>query len=200
MISAILLAAGESKRMEDENKLIKEIDGTPLIKYAVKNILGSAVDELIVVLGHEKIIIENIIEKNKKIKFVYNESYQKGISTSIIKGLNSISKKTKAFFICMGDMPDVNQSIYNKLIKTRYNYNKELSSDKKKEIFIPTFEGKKGNPILCSKFILEKIINNDEDFSAKKITEENEDKILYVPVKSNGIILDFDTKDDFISS
>tara|TARA_B110000008_G_scaffold202908_1_gene201555 strand:+ start:676 stop:1278 length:603 start_codon:yes stop_codon:yes gene_type:complete len=200
MISAILLAAGESKRMEDENKLVKEIDGTPLIKYAVKNILGSAVDELIVVLGHEKIIIENIIEKNKKIKFVYNESYQKGISTSIIKGLNSISKKTKAFFICMGDMPDVNQSIYNKLIKTRYNYNKELSSDKKKEIFIPTFEGKKGNPILCSKFILEKIINNDEDFSAKKITEENEDKILYVPVKSNGIILDFDTKDDFISS
>ena len=200
MISAILLAAGESKRMEDENKLIKEIDGTPLIKYAVKNILGSAVDELIVVLGHEKIIIENIIEKNKKIKFVYNESYQKGISTSIIKGLNSVSKKTKAFFICMGDMPDVNQSIYNKLIKTRYNYNKELSSDKKKEIFIPTFEGKKGNPILCSKFILEKIINNDEDFSAKKITEENEDKILYVPVKSNGIILDFDTKDDFISS
>ena len=135
MISAILLAAGESKRMEDENKLIKEIDGTPLIKYAVKNILGSAVDELIVVLGHEKIIIENIIEKNKKIKFVYNESYQKGISTSIIKGLNSISKKTKAFFICMGDMPDVNQSIYNKLIKTRYNYNKELSSDKKKRNF-----------------------------------------------------------------
>ena len=200
MISAILLAAGESKRMEDENKLIKEIDGIPLIKYAVKNILGSAVDELVVVLGHEKIIIENIIEKNKKIKFVYNESYQKGISTSIIKGLNSVSKKTKAFFICMGDMPDVNQSIYNKLIKTRYNYNKELSSDKKKEIFIPTFEEKKGNPILCSKFILEKTINNDEDFSAKKITEENEDKILYVPVKSNGIILDFDTKDDFISS
>ena len=39
MISAILLAAGESKRMEDENKLIKEIDGIPLIKYAVKNIL-----------------------------------------------------------------------------------------------------------------------------------------------------------------
>ena len=200
MISAILLAAGESKRMEDENKLIKEIDGTPLIKYAVKNILGSAVDELIVVLGHEKIIFENIIEKNKKIKFVNNQSYQKGISTSIIKGLNSVSKKTKAFFICMGDMPDVNQSIYNKLIKTRYNYNKELSSDKKKEIFIPTFEEKKGNPILCSKFILEKIINNDKDFSAKKITEENEDKILYVPVKSNGIILDFDTKDDFISS
>ena len=54
MISAILLAAGESSRMKGENKLIKEINGTPLINYAVKNILGSAIDELVIVLGHEK--------------------------------------------------------------------------------------------------------------------------------------------------
>ena len=58
MISAILLAAGESKRMKDENKLIKEINGLPLIKHAVKNILGSAIDELIIVLGHEKEVIK----------------------------------------------------------------------------------------------------------------------------------------------
>ena len=45
MISAILLAAGESKRMKDENKLIKEINGLPLIKHAVKNILGSSIKE-----------------------------------------------------------------------------------------------------------------------------------------------------------
>ena len=54
MISAILLAAGQSKRMKGENKLIKEIKNIPLIKHSVKNILGSAIDELIIVLGHEK--------------------------------------------------------------------------------------------------------------------------------------------------
>ena len=40
MISAILLAAGQSKRMNGENKLTKEIQGIPLIKLSVKNILA----------------------------------------------------------------------------------------------------------------------------------------------------------------
>ena len=126
MISAILLAAGQSTRMKDENKLTKEINNVPLIKYTTKNILASAIDEIIVVLGYERKKIENIIGKNKKIKFVYNKDFKNGISTSIITGLYSVSKKAEAFFICLGDMPNVNQNIYNKLIKTRYNYYKKL--------------------------------------------------------------------------
>jgi len=200
MISAILLAAGESKRMEGENKLIKEINGIPLIQHAIKNVLGSAIDELIIILGHEKSLIENIITKNKKIKFIYNENYKNGISSSIKIGLNHISKNSEAFFICLGDMPNVNQNIYNKLIKSRYNYNKKLISDRKKEIIIPVFEEKEGNPILFSKFMREKIMNIDGDYGAKKIIEESKNKILYVPIKSNGITLDFDTKEDFIPS
>jgi len=197
MISAILLAAGESSRMEGENKLVKEINGIPLIKHSVKNILGSAINELIVVLGHEKSLIQNIIEKNKKIKFIYNDNYKSGISSSIKKGLSNISEKSEAFFICLGDMPNVNQNIYNKLIKTRFNYNKKNTPETKKEIIVPIFEEKEGNPVLFSKFIREKIMSIDGDFGAKKIIEKNKNKVLYVPIKSNGIILDFDTKKDF---
>ena len=54
MISAILLAAGQSKRMNGENKLTKEIQNIPLIKLSVKNILASSINELIIVLGHQK--------------------------------------------------------------------------------------------------------------------------------------------------
>ncbi len=200
MISSILLAAGTSSRMEGENKLIKEINGMPLIKHSIKNMLGSAIDEIIVVLGHDKSLIENIIEKNKKIKFIYNDNYKTGISSSIKKGLNNISERTEAFFICLGDMPNVNQNIYNKLIKTRYNYNKKIIPEKKKEIFIPFFEKKEGNPVLFSKFMKEKILNIDGDFGAKKIIESNKNKILYVPIKSSGVVLDFDTQKDFIPS
>ena len=100
MISSILLAAGQSLRMEGENKLVKEINGVPLIKHAVKNILGSAIDELIIVLGHEKSVIENIIEKNKKIKFIYNENYKTGMVSSIKKGLNHISLIYSRSSIC----------------------------------------------------------------------------------------------------
>ena len=75
MISAILLAAGQSKRMAGENKLTIKIQGIPLIKHSVKNILASLIDELIVVLGHQKEIIEKLIGKNEKIKFVFNKDF-----------------------------------------------------------------------------------------------------------------------------
>ena len=58
MISAILLAAGQSKRMVDENKLLKKYKGLPLIKHSIQNILNSSIDELIIVLGHQKEVIK----------------------------------------------------------------------------------------------------------------------------------------------
>ena len=61
MISAILLAAGQSKRMHGENKLIRKIKGVPLIKLSVKNILASSIDELIIVIGHQKEIVKKQI-------------------------------------------------------------------------------------------------------------------------------------------
>jgi molybdenum cofactor cytidylyltransferase len=199
MISSIMLAAGQSSRMKDENKLTKEIKGIPLINYSVKNILASAVDEIIIVTGHEKEKIENIVGEHKKIKYVYNKDFKNGMSSSIKTGLLSVSKKADAFFICLGDMPNVSQNIYNKLIKSRFNYNKKLKREYKKEILIPTYEGKEGNPILFSKFMKNEIMLISGDLGAKKIIELNKNKILNVPFNNQGITLDFDTKDHFNS-
>ena len=116
MISAILLAAGQSKRMDGENKLIRKIRGVPLIKLSVKNILASSIDELIIVIGHQKEIIEKLIAKNEKIKIVFNKDFESGIASSIKIGLNNLSEKNEAFFICLGDMPMVNKDTYNQLI------------------------------------------------------------------------------------
>jgi len=197
MISAILLAAGKSSRMNGVNKLTKEIDGIPLIKRSTKNILNSAINELIIVLGHEKEIIENIIGVNKKIKFVYNKEFENGISSSIKTGLNHISNQTDAFFICLGDMPFINQSIYNKLIKSRLSYNKKLNSKHKKDIFIPEYEGLKGNPILFSSLMKNQIILIEGDNGAKEIIDSNKDKILNVKINNKSIINDFDTEESF---
>ena len=197
MVSVILLAAGQSKRMNGENKLTKEIQGAPLIIHSVKNILASSIDELIIVLGYQKNIIEKIIDKNKKIKFVYNKNYKNGISSSIQTGLRIISKKMEAFFICLGDMPDVNQNIYNKMIKTKLNYNKKLKPNFKKEIFIPTYEKKNGNPVLFTKHMKEKIMQISGDDGAKELIEIYKSKALHIPVKNRGITLDFDIQEDF---
>ena len=187
MISAILLAAGQSKRMNGENKLIKQIQDIPLIKLSVKNILASSIDELIIVLGYQKEIIEKLIDKNKKIKFVFNKDFESGMASSIKTGLNHLSKKTDAFFICLGDMPMISQNIYNQLIKSKNN----------KEIIIPTYKGQQGNPVLFSKSMKKVIMSVNGDVGAKKILEMNKDKILFCKINDISVTKDFNTKDNF---
>ena len=197
MISAILLAAGQSLRMKGENKLVKEINGVPLVKLAAKSILSSAIDEVIVVLGYEKEIIENTIGLNKKIKFVYNKDFSNGMASSINAGLCEISTKAKNFFISLADMPNVNQNIYNKLIKGKNSYNIKLKPENRKEIIIPTSDGKDGNPVLFSIFMKTDVMKISGDRGAKEIIENNKNKILRMPFEGDGVILDFDTQDNF---
>jgi molybdenum cofactor cytidylyltransferase len=190
MISSILLAAGQSMRMNGENKLTKEIQGIPLIKHSVKNILFSSIDELIVVLGYQKEIIKKLIDKHKKIKFVFNKDFESGMASSIKAGLNNLSDNSEAFFICLGDMPMVNKKIYNHLISYR----------KKKDIIVPTYNNIQVNPVLFSKSMRPSIMTINGDIGAKKILELNIGKMLKVKIDDVNITRDFNTKNDFNSS
>ena len=189
MISAILLAAGQSKRMNGENKLSKEIQGIPLIKHSVKNILASSIDELIVILGYQKDIMEKLIDKNEKIKIIFNKDFESGMASSIKTGLDNLSEKSEAFFICLGDMPMVSHDIYNQLIKSKDN----------KEIIVPTYKGQQGNPVLFNKSMKEKIMDTIGDVGAKKILELNKDKISNLEINNQSISKSFNTQGDFSS-
>jgi molybdenum cofactor cytidylyltransferase len=190
MIAAILLAAGQSKRMIDENKLSKKFQNTPLINHSIKNILSSHIDELIIVVGYQKEIIENLIKKNNKIKIIFNKNFETGMASSIKVGLSLLSKKTEAFFICLGDMPMINKKIYNQLI----------SYKNKKDIIVPTYNGIQGNPVLFPKFMKPSIMSINGDVGAKKILEQNKEKILKVKIDDINITRGFNTKNDFNSS
>ena len=189
MISVILLAAGQSKRMNGENKLAKEIQGIPLIKLSVKNILASSIDDLIIVLGYQKEIIEKLIDKHEKIKFIFNKDFESGMASSIKTGLNNLSEKTESFFICLGDMPMVGHGVYNQLIKSKNN----------KEIIVPNYKGQQGNPVLFNKSMKEKIMNITGDAGAKQILELNKDKILNLEIDDQSITKSFNTQGDFSS-
>lgn len=188
MISAILLAAGRSKRMLGENKLTKNFNGIPLIKYSIKNILASSIDKLIIVTGYQKEIVEKLIDKNKKVKIIYNPDFNSGMASSIKKGLGSLPIKTEAFFICLGDMPLVEQKIYNQIIEYK----------KKNEIIVPSYKKQQGNPILFSISIKKKIMTIKGDIGAKKILELNKNKIFNFETNDKAVIINFNTQDKFI--
>jgi len=189
MISTILLAAGQSKRMSGENKLIKNVKGIPLIKCALNNILKSSVDETVIVLGYQSEIIKKLIDKNEKIKFVFNPNFATGMASSIKKGIENLSHKTEAFFISLGDMPSINYNTYDRLIEFKKN----------EKIIVPIFKGQKGNPVLFSKLMKEKVMLVQGDIGAKKILEQNKNKILKVKIDDINITKDFNTKDNFNS-
>ena len=78
MISAILLAAGQSQRMGGDNKLIKKYNKKHLINYILDTLIKSKIKKIIVVLGFQNSKVKKIIVKNKKINFVYNKNYKIG--------------------------------------------------------------------------------------------------------------------------
>ena len=192
MISAILLAAGKSKRLKGENKLIKNFKGKPLINHILKSLIKSKVNKIIIVLGFEEKKIRNVTLKSKKIAFLINSNYTKGISSSIKCGLKKISKKNIGFLIVHADMPLVSKTILNTLCSALKNKNKE--------IFVPVYKKKVGNPLAFKYSMIKSLKKTKGDRGAKKLIRSNKSKVQLVKMKSKSILIDFDQLKDFPST
>ena len=167
MISAILLAAGKSKRLKHQNKLTKNYKGKPLINHILKSLIKSKVNKIIIVLGFEEKKIRNVTLKSKKITFLINSNYIKGISSSIKCGLKKISKKNEGFLITHADMPLISRNIINTLCFAIKNKNKD------KEIFVPIYKRKIGNPLAFKYSMIKSLKKIKGDRGAKKLIKSN---------------------------
>ena len=192
MISTILLAAGKSKRLKGENKLIKNFKGKPLINHILSSLIKSKVNQIFIVVGYQNKKIKKIAYKNKKITFVTNLNYKKGISSSINSGLKRISKKNIGFFITHADMPLVSKTIFNTLCLALKN--------KKKDIFVPVYKKKVGNPLAFKYSMIKSLKKIKGDRGAKKLIKSNKSKVQLVKIKSKSILIDFDQLKDFPST
>jgi len=194
MISAILLAAGQSKRMKGSNKLLFKYKNKTLINYILKSLVKSKVNKIIVVLGYESKKVKIAALKSKKITFATNPKYSKGISTSIKCGLKKISKKNVGFLIAHGDMPLVSKKIFNTLCAALKNKNKN------KKIFVPVYKKKVGNPLAFKYSMIKSFRKIKGDRGAKKLIRSNKSMVKKVKVNSKSILIDFDQPKDFPSA
>ena len=189
MISAIVLAAGQSKRMGGNNKLIKKYNKKYLINHIIGTLIKSKVNKIIVVLGFQSSKVRKIIVKNKKINFVFNKNYKSGMASSIKAGLKRVSKKNIGFLIVQADMPLISKNIINSICYVIKN--------NRKEIIAPTYKRKMGNPV-GFKYSMINIFNKvKKDSGAKKMIMRNKKKLALITVNSNSIFKDFNTKRDF---
>ena len=191
MIKAILLAAGQSKRMKSENKLIKLYKNKPLIDYSLNVLTKSKVNKIIIVLGHQHKEVKKIIKKNKKIIFTYNKNYKKGMASSIKIGLKKISKNDKGFIIAQSDMPFVKQSDINKICRS--------INSKKFLVHALKYKNRVGNPIGFDSSLIKKFKNIKGQFGAKFMVKRLKNRTNFIKTKSIKSFKDFDKASDFRS-
>ena len=191
MIKAILLAAGQSKRMKLENKLIKLYKNKPLISYSLNVLTKSKVNKIIIVLGHQHKELKKIIKKNKKIIFTYNKNYKKGMASSIKNGLKKISKNDKGFIVAQSDMPFVKQSDINKICRS--------INSKKFLIHALKYKTRVGNPIGFDSSLIKKFKNIKGQFGAKFMVKRLKNRTNFIKTTSIKSFKDFDKASDFRS-
>ena len=189
MIKAILLAAGQSKRLKSENKLTKLYKKKPLINYSLKKLYKSKINKIIIVLGHQHKEVKKIIKKNKKNIFIYNKNYKKGMASSIKVGLKKVSRDDKGFIIVQSDMPFIKTSDINKI----YNSIKL----KKYLVYVLKFKDKIGNPIGFDLSLTKKFKNIKGEFGAKFMVKRLKDSTKFIKINSAKSFKDFDKASDF---
>ena len=186
MVSAILLAAGESKRM-GEPKLLLPFGNSTVLEQAIDNLLNSRVGEVIVVVGDRA---QELIG-NRPVKVAINPAYREGMSTSIVTGLNLIDDSTRAVMLALADQPLVDSQTINKLIEAFISHDKG--------IVIPAYKGRRGHPVIFSTKYKEELLGLVGDIGGRQIIEEHPEDVLELAVDSQGINVDIDTKDDYHS-
>ena len=189
MISAILLAAGESNRMGQPKQLMPFGQST-IVEGTIDNLLNSAVSETIVVLGYRDEEIRKTIA-GKPVKIAINPDYQQGMSASIIAGLKQIDKRTQAVLIALGDQPFVDSQTINSLVEAFIANNRG--------IIIPVYKGRRGNPVIFTIRYKGELLNLKGDVGGREIIKRHPDDVLEVVVNCEGVLLDIDTAENYTS-
>ena len=189
MIKAILLAAGQSKRIGHENKLIKIYKKKPLINHSLNILHKSKVDKVIIVLGYQHEKLKKIIKKNRKNIFILNKDYRKGMASSIKVGLKKVLKKDKGFIIVQSDMPFIKTSDINKIYS--------LIKIKKFLVCALKFKNKIGNPIGFDISLIKKFKNIKGEFGAKFMVKRLKYRTKFIRISAAKSFKDFDKASDF---
>lgn len=190
MISGILLAAGESSRMQGAFK--------PLLKWGKRTVIGECIHqmrnsqlaEIFVVLGHREMEIRQSLA-GSGVQYVINKDYQRGMLSSIKTGLAMLSPNEDAALIALVDQPMVTKEIINKLI--------EAFDTGEKGIALPSYQGKHGHPIIVAAKYFDDIMQLDENSpeGMRAFIAEHRNDTLEVPVDTSAVIEDIDLPEDY---
>ena len=187
LISTIILAAGESRRM-DKPKQLLPLGKTTILEQTIDNYLNSEVHDVVVVLGYRAEEIVSLITK-RPVRVAVNSAYREGMSTSIVAGLSLISDNAQGIMFALADQPFVDSQTINRLV--------ESFGACDKSIIVPTYQGRRGHPVIFSIKYKEELLSLKGDIGGREIIHRHPGVVLEVAVNCEGICVDIDTVDTY---
>ncbi|MCY4285692.1 MAG: molybdopterin-binding/glycosyltransferase family 2 protein [Thiotrichales bacterium] len=184
-VSALVLAAGRSTRMGSVNKLLAPLGGRAMVRAVVDALAGSSVRSVVVVTGHEADRVEESLAGTGA-HLVHNPEYRQGLSGSIRAGLAALPESTEAAVICLGDMPLVTSTHIDRLAAA-------FDPAEGREICVPVFEGKRGNPVLFARRFFDEIAGVRGDVGARHLIGEYEEYVCEVAMDDRAVLVDVDS-------
>jgi molybdenum cofactor cytidylyltransferase len=184
-IAAIVLAAGQSRRMGPVNKLLADIDGRPMVAGVVDAVLASKATPVVVVLGHQEDKIRAALA-GRKATIVVNPDFADGLSTSLQRGIAALPSDVDGAIVCLGDMPAVSAGSIDRLIAA-------YDPVEGRSICVPTYNGKRGNPVLWDRRYFAEMAGIAGDVGARHLIGAHDEAVCEVAMGDSGVLIDLDT-------
>ncbi len=186
-ITALVLAAGQGRRFGAAgNKLLAELDGSPLVRRAVETALGSKLWKTIVVTGHDSAAVETALA-GLPVAFAHNPDFVEGLATSLRAGLEAAAD-ADGVLVLLGDMPGVSAGIISTLVDAFGQARSSLA-------VVPTRDGRRGNPVLLARAIFPAVKTLQGDEGARRLLSEIPG-VLEVAVDDDAVLVDVDRPAD----
>lgn len=190
-IAALVLAAGRSSRMGEQNKLLARVEDQPMVVHLLNTLKQAQLESTFVVTGHQHKDIEAVARPFQP-TFVHNPDYREGLSTSLKRGIAAIPKDIDAVLICLGDMPFISADVIARLINA-------YDPLEDRNICVPTYSGRRGNPVLIGRRYFAEIHEISGDKGARDLIRNYAEAVCEVPVDSDEIFVDIDTPEALAS-
>lgn len=187
MVSAILLAAGESRRMGSFKQLLP-LGGKTFVECCVDNLLASKAGEVVVVTGHREADVRAALA-GRSVRFAHNTDYRAGMSSSIKHGIAALRDDARACLIALVDQPEISINVFN-LVIDAYLADAPL-------IVVPTYEGRRGHPIVLDLKLRNEILQMDPNSGLRQVVSSHREQTRFLDVSTQTVLLDFDTPEDY---
>jgi molybdenum cofactor cytidylyltransferase len=188
-VKAILLAAGESRRMGTLNKLALPVGGVPLLRRTARTLLASGLREVVAVLGHEAGAMRRRLD-GLPLRLVENPRYREGQMSSVHRGLEALSGRCDGVMVCLADQPLLTPGDIDMLIEA-------FARRARGDILVPTYAGARGNPVVLDDAQRAAILAGERNLGCRHLIERMPERVTTFAMPNNHVVFDLDTPSDY---